>query len=412
MVRNLKVFFYFFVASYFKFFATIQLRKWHPRIVVITGSNGKTTTLHLVESQLKGAAHYSHGANSSFGIPFDILGLQRESYSILEWITLGLKAPIRAWRKPYAEKIYVVEADCDRPGEGAFLGSLLKPEVVVWLSSARTHSMNFEKFSRRFKTIDQAIAHEFAHFARYAREQCIVNGDEPLIMEQITNLRAHIIALKEDEQLRAHKMGLRGSEFAIDGITYTLPYLLPKVTWYSIAASLKLAEYFKIEPSDFHAVSLPPGRSSVFKGIKGTTLIDSTYNANAASVGEILSMVEQIPLNPKWLVLGDLIEQGAQTKEEHEKIAHRIRGFEKIILVGPRMQRFALPLLPGAVGFEGPKEALLYLKENLQGSELILLKGARFLEGVAEHLLADKSDAGKLCRREEIWQKRRHAWGL
>src|SRR3989344_8401576 len=145
MVRKAKNILYFFVASYFRFFARIRLASWKPRIVVITGSNGKTTALHLLETQLGNAAKYSHGANSSFGIPFDILGLKRTTYSPVEWIRLILQAPLRAWSGTYAQKIYVVEADCDRPGEGEFLGSLLRPEVTIWLSTARTHSQNFEK---------------------------------------------------------------------------------------------------------------------------------------------------------------------------------------------------------------------------------------------------------------------------
>jgi hypothetical protein len=62
--------------------------------------------------------------------------------------------------------------------------------------------------------------------------------------------------------------------------------------------------------------------------------------------------------------------------------------------------------------FLGPKEVLDYLKENIKGGEVILFKGARFLEGVIENLLLDKSNAAKLDRREKIWQIRRKKWGL
>ena len=144
MLRKLKNTLYFLVARYFRYFACIRLARWHPRIVVVTGSNGKTTALNLIEVQLGKSARYSHGANSSFGIPFDILGLKRKTYSPLEWFILALRAPVNAWKRPYEEKIYVVEADCDRPYEGEFLSLLLQPEVTVWLSCARTHSVNFD----------------------------------------------------------------------------------------------------------------------------------------------------------------------------------------------------------------------------------------------------------------------------
>ena len=232
MVRKLKDILYFTVARYFRFFARIRLLRWKPRIVVITGSNGKTTALHLMEAQLGVRARYSHGANSSFGIPFDILGLKRVSYSPLEWFSLALRAPFSAWKKPPREEIYVVEADCDRPGEGRFLSSLLRPEAVVWLSSVRTHSKNFERIARAYRApVEEVIAHEFGYFARHASSLVVANADNPLIRKQMKRAKAPVHELKEDERLRTYTLALKGSEFAIDGVTYRAPFLLPKETW-------------------------------------------------------------------------------------------------------------------------------------------------------------------------------------
>src|SRR3990167_7667164 len=79
MISKIKKFFYFPLAYYFRFFAQIRLSLWKPIIIVITGSSGKTTLLNLIESQIGDRAKYSHHANSSYGIPFDILGLKRET---------------------------------------------------------------------------------------------------------------------------------------------------------------------------------------------------------------------------------------------------------------------------------------------------------------------------------------------
>ena len=134
MLRSIKNFLYFPIARYFIFFAGIYLRRWNPTIVVVTGSSGKTTLLHLLESQIGRRARYSHKANSSFGIPFDVLGLSRKTLFKTEWFRLFLSAPVRAFRPRPQEKIYIVEADCDRPYEGKFLASFLKPDVVLWIN--------------------------------------------------------------------------------------------------------------------------------------------------------------------------------------------------------------------------------------------------------------------------------------
>ncbi len=421
MVRNLKDRLYFLVASYFWFFARIRLAHWKPRIVVITGSNGKTTTLGLIEAQLGPLARYSHHANSSFGIPFDILGLRRTTLRPAEWIILVLSAPFAIWKKPYPEKIYIVEADCDRPGEGMFLSTLLQPEVVVWLSSARTHSKNFEKSVARGRAqnIEEAIAREFAHFIEHASRQVIINADNSLIVGQSARATADVIEIHEREQLEHYTVSDSGTTFTLNGITYALPYLLPRETVYGIAASLKLAAYLDIRSNDFTSFAMPPGRSSLFRGIQSTTIVDSSYNANVDSVAAILHMTRELSAEKKWAVIGDLTEQGKLEKEEHEKIAHLLREekFEKIIIVGPRLARFARPILmqqseTPVLSFQSPREALDHIQSTLTGGEMLIFKGARFLEGVIEHLLADPADRNKLCRREAIWRARRKHWGL
>src|SRR5882762_3188783 len=113
MTAKLKKLFYFPAASYFRFFAAIRLKRWNPRVIVVTGSNGKTTLLHMLEAQIGDKAKYSHHANSSFGIPFDILNLHRKTLLKTEWIGLFFCAPLNVFKKLPKEKIYVVEADVD-----------------------------------------------------------------------------------------------------------------------------------------------------------------------------------------------------------------------------------------------------------------------------------------------------------
>ncbi len=424
MVSKIKRFLYFPFAYYFRFFAKIQLALWKPRIIVVTGSSGKTTLLHLIESQLKRQARYSHHANSAFGIPFDILGLKRSNLVITEWPYLFLAAPFKAFKKPYQEKIYVVEADCDRPGEGKFLASLLKPEITLWTSCSRTHSINFDRLvaSAKFKTIEEAISHEFSQFLEYTTGQAIINDDSELITSQLTQLKIPVKAIKKSGNLNSYNLTLRSTEFKINEKMYRINELLPEENFYSIAMANALLTYLNLEINySYSDFKLPPGRSSVFKGIKDTTIIDSSYNATLDGMTAILRMFNLYPAKTKWVVLGDMIEQGIEEQEEHEKLASLIASakLSKIILIGPRVSKYTYPKLKGLMQDNGmiekfatPKEVLDYLIANIQGGETVLFKGARFLEGIIGHLLADKSDVKKLCRREGIWQIRRQKWEL
>lgn len=429
MIAIIKRYLYFPIAWYFRFFAGIRLRRWSPRIVVVTGSNGKTTLLHMLAAQFGTQAKYSHHANSSFGIPFDILGLRRTSLFKREWIGLLLLAPLRAFFPAYKNKIYIVEADVDRPGEGKFLASFLKPEVVMWISLGRTHGMNFERLVRKkkFQTVEEAIASEFGFFLEYCQKLALINGDSSLIVKQTKRLRADASIIKKKENFENYEVTKVGTKFYIEGRSYLFEGLLPEEIFYSIAMCRRVVEYFDL-PFDqtFSKFILPPGRSSIFRGIKGVTIVDSSYNANFSSMSAILNMYDKFPGIHRWVVLGDMLEQGEGEQKEHERLAELVEanGFERIILMGPRVSKYTYDKLVQSykskkgdkeviiVKFLGPRETLDYLLENLQGGETILFKGARFMEGIIENLLLDKKDKTKLARREEIWEIRRKKWGL
>ena len=420
MTQYLKIALYFTVARYFSFFARIRLRRWKPRVVIITGSNGKTTALHLTAWQLGSAAKYSFRANSAFGIPFDILGLKRANYSLFEWPALFLMAPFYALKGPHPEKLYIVEVDGDRPGDGDFFGPLLRPEVCVWLSSARTHSMLFEKSVERgeFPSVDEAIAHGFGRFLAHTSKLAIINADNPRILEHATNAGVPLHGIREQDVLTAYRVSTSGSEFTISGIPYRLPYILPKEILYGIASAVKIAGYFGMQPTNDPAgLTMPPGRSSLLRGVKNTTLLDSSYNADAESVAAIVRMAEMLT-GEKWMVLGDLIEQGKLEQEEHERLARILAtcDFRRIVLVGPRTQMYVKPILEAAgktvASFISPRDALDYIVSELSGGEILIFKGARFLEGIIEHLLLDKADAAHLCRREAVWVARRKKFGI
>src|SRR3989344_3614481 len=235
MIKQIKSLLYFPIAYYFRFFAKIQLSLWEPTIIVVTGSSGKTTLLHLIESQLQDKARYSHLANSSFGIPFDILGLKRKSLTPDEWIYLFFIAPFKAFKKPCKEKLYIVEADCDRPYEGKFLGSFLKPNVTLWTNVGRTHTVNFDSLvkNRNFKTVEDAIAHEFGYFLEYTSDLVILNSDDDLIKKESLRSKSEIKYISQ-KNLNSYKLFKEHTEFRINEKDCSIKTLLPKEASFSI----------------------------------------------------------------------------------------------------------------------------------------------------------------------------------
>lgn len=426
MFRKLKNALYFPIASYFRFFAAIRLKKWKPQIIVVTGSNGKTTLLHMLESQIGPIAKYSHHANSAYGIPFDILGLHRETLQMSEWFSLVLKTPFQIFKALPKEKLYVVESDADRPGEGKFLAELLKPDVVLWVSTARTHSMNFDALvsQRKFATVEEAIAYEYGWFVANALQLVVTDGDSPLIVKQLKRTKVPVKAFQKSQTLKKYTVDKNGTQFTFSDKPYAIPYLLPEEAYISVAMSEVTMQFINM-PMDttFKRFSLPPGRGSIFAGIEDVTIIDSSYNANLGSMAAMLAMLRKFPGNKKWVVVSDMFELGNEEQEEHTKLAHLLEScdLERIFFLGPRVKRYTLPEYKKITkrnafleAFENPKHLLDFIEKTIQGNETILFKGSQsaFLEGIIAPLLKNKEDKEKLPRQEIFWQKKRETLGL
>ena len=431
-VMKFKKKFYFLVASYFRFFANISFRRWQPRVIAITGSVGKTTMLNLVECVLKERAHYSHDANSAYGIAFDILNLRGVTGSKLKWLYLFLAAPIKSVFYTHKEEFYVVEIDGERPHETEFLASWLRPEVTLWISLGLSHAVQFEQQVKDglFENLDKAITHEFAMLPEYTQKLVIIDGDVELMVRALESIKqkgltdANVVKCSK-QALTAYQVMPDQTNFKIKLSEDTSPreYIFNRPLSKDLTIQLvmleNLAKYLKIKPcSDLSDFRLAPGRNSYFEGQNSIKIIDSSYNAHLISVKSILEMFKSMKVDHKWLVIGDIVDQGSIEGQEHAKLADEIVKVkpEKVILIGRRTKKYTAPLLKkakiDAYTTTDPREALKYLEKHLIGSETILFKGSQYLEWIIEKLLKNPDDVKKLPRREKAAIKRRQKRGL
>lgn len=412
--------FYFVVAKYFRHFADRAFKRWNPRVIAITGSAGKTTFLHLLEHELGKKAHYSHDANSAFGVSFDILGLKGIRGSKLKWFYLLIAAPLRSWFFRRKQKFYVVEIDGERPHEAEFLAKWLKPEVTVWVSIGRSHAVQFEKEVEegRFKNLDEAITAEFATLPQNTSKLVYIDADSKMMKTATEDISAKVVAIKKTE-LKKYVVYPDSTDFTYGDTTFHFNHPEPRDLAFHLLVLQDLMKYLGLNFNpDFSGLKIPPGRSSFFKGKKGVNIIDSSYNAHIISVASILDMVKSMHADRKWLIIGDIVDQGSITGEEHIKLAKLIAETkpEKVVLVGKRTKQYTAPELKklgiSTVATLDPKKALEYIEKNITGKETLIFKGSQYLEWIIEKLLADPKDAKKLCRREKAAVNRRKKWGL
>ena len=423
---RLKKRFYFIAAGYFRFFANFAFKRWHPRVIAITGSVGKTTMLHLLEQQLGRRAHYSHDANSAFGITFDVLGLRGIYGSKLRWLYLFLAAPIHATFYSHKQEFYVVEIDGERPHEAEFLAKWLRPEITLWVALGRSHAIQFENQVKEgiFENVDKAITHEFAMLPQYTTGKIYIDGDVPLMVKACEKVKLHhnisaevVPCFKSD--CKRYSVHADHTDFTLGNDKFHFYNPMPADLAIQLSQLKKLCEYLDIKvKTDFKKMPLPPGRNSYFEGKNNLRLIDSSYNAHLISMEAIMDMVAVMKEDHKWLVVGDMVEQGEIEKEEHAKLAEVLAKVkpEQVILIGRRTEEFTAPILRkkkiNVYTTREPREALEFIEKNTKGGEAIVFKGSQYLEWIIEKLLKDPEDKKKLPRREKAAIRRRKNRGL
>ena len=426
IAQKIKKRFYFVAAAYFRFFANLVFKRWHPRVIAITGSVGKTTMLNMVEYELGDRAHYSHDANSAFGIAFDMVGLRGIYGSKFRWLFLMLAAPIHSLFYTRKEEFYVVEIDGERPHETEFLAKWLKPEITIWVSLGLSHAVQFEHQVKEgeFESLDKAITHEFAMLPQYTKREIFIDSDIPLMQKSIQKIKqkglttAEVVECSKSE-LTKYSVYPDHTDFSIGKTTFHFSAPMPRDLAIQLSMLEKLCKELKVKlKTDFSNLTLAPGRSSYFPGKNGLKIIDSSYNAHLISMQSILEMARELRAQHKWLIIGDIVDQGSIEKQEHTKLADLIIKVkpEQVILVGRRTKKYTAPKLKAKnisyIATEDPKQALRFINQHTTGKETLIFKGSQYLEWIIEKLLANPADADRLPRREPAAKKRRERRGL
>ena len=395
----------FFVLKYIRFFARLQLnkirflqKKKHKQldIVGITGSAGKSSTLLACQSvfPVNFKIKTNDGYNSESGLPLSLLGLKITNYSPISWFSIFLLAPIKYLTNWQSYDILILEMGIDSiswPKNMDYLLSVVKPNIGIFLNVNPVH-LQF------FSSVDE-IAQEKAKLVNQAKV-AIVNQNDKLVAKYTKNLNIFPII---------------PTNIKFDNL------FLPSIYQFSFGTALALAKLFNISYTDAYKniqtkFTLPPSRSSILKGIKNTTIIDSSYNSSPNACEELLKFLSDFKAPKRIAILGDMRELGKLSPIEHRRIYQiATKSADIIISVGPLTKKyFTNPKLSDKDG-SAPTynflywwQASEYLKNIIEGNEVILVKGSQntiYLEELVKEILENPSDSKVLCRQSKYWLK-------
>ncbi len=408
-----------------RFFARKIIQKYHPRIIGITGSVGKTSAkeaIFQVVSQKYRTYRPDKNLNNEYGLPLAIIGVDSPGRSVWGWIKVFIRAKL-LWLLPrtYPE-VVVLEYGIDRPGDMEYLLSIVRPDIAVITNIGISHYEFFQD--------TEAIETEKGKLVAGVDKAglVILNADNSQAIRQKEKSAAKVMtygtkspadvftgSINETINGRAHTMlEIRTPDGVLEIVINAVG--LPHV--HSCLAAVTVGTVMGIEHSliaqGLKQYKPAPGRLNVIAGIKQSTVIDDSYNASPDSTKEALKLLSTLPANYKVAVLGDMRELGSLSDEAHNEIGTIVAGLgvHRLVTVGVQGKRIAEAAI--AAGFPESKVSSWdnsdVAKKVVQGlmepQSLVLVKGSQFvrMEKITKEIMAEPMRAEELlCRQYGNW---------
>src|SRR3989338_2974908 len=341
--------------------AKAVLARFKPKIVAITGSVGKTSAKDAIAVVLatKFSARKSEKSfNSEIGAPLTILGLPNGWNNPLAWLVIIVSGVLCLFRKKYPEWL-VLEIGADRPDDIKKLASWIKPDIVVITRFAKI-PVHVEFFASKRQIIEEKM-----NLARALKENgvLILNGDDDDILEAQNEIRRPVTTYgfnlnvnirASDEKVLYEETGNNSepvgmiSKVTIKSKNHWLKIdgVLGRQIVYAALAAIAVADSQNIEISEtieaLRNFVPPPGRMKILKGIKNSLVIDDTYNSSPVALEEALLTLKNLSAKRKIAVLGDMLELGKHSTDEHKKAGALAGDFlDLLVTVGKRAEGFA-----------------------------------------------------------------------
>ncbi len=336
-------------------------------VLAITGTNGKTTTKELVSAVLakKFQVLYTLGnLNNHIGVPLTLLRLSSQ------------------------HELAVIEMGANHLGDIELLCNIAEPDYGIITNIGRAHLEGFGSPQGIIKTKS-----ELYRFIKAKGKLLFVNGDNDLL----TTLSQDIESVKYGNDPSSFvsgkllgadpfvKIGWKRNETAEHVVT---TQLIGGYNFENILAACTIGAYFKV-PDELINEALQDytpsnNRSQVIRKVKNTLIMDA-YNANPTSMDAAVKSFAAMEHANKWLVLGDMLELGADSLKEHQQLVETLhsKNLLNVVLIGPE---FSKTNHEGFKTFLDTNQAKRFLEEKQISDGLVLLKGSR---GMKLETLAD-----------------------
>jgi UDP-N-acetylmuramyl pentapeptide synthase len=411
-----------------------KIAKHKPTIIAVTGSVGKTSTRTAIAiavgAKYRVRTPYKN-YNNEIGLPLAVLGEQSPGKDAWEW----LKLLVCAQKSTDMPEYLVLEYGVDKQGDMAELVSVARPNIAVITAISPVHVSNYPDLAALIDekaALGEAVASEGL---------VVLNGDDvtvaglrkrfkaPVKTYSLSNGDAFATDIRMEYPKEASfdvgevfvvtratlQVGDQTTELALSNCaTTSMVSAALAAASVAVHVGVPLTEAAAALSKELVPVN---GRLRPLAGIKGSLVLDDSYNAAPASVIAGLEALQQFTPGEEYdrriAALADMAELGNLSEAEHRAIGEFVaRSADLFVAVGPQM-KFAVEAAEAAgmdrtkiEWFKDSVEAGRYLDRIIEKGDVVLVKGSQSqrMERAVKDIMAEPGRASELLvRQEDTW---------
>lgn len=360
-----------------------ELARWHRSmtivngkpltVIALTGTNGKTTTKELIRSVL--SVRYNVTAtegnlNNSIGVPLTLLKINSET------------------------QLAVIEMGASHPGDIKELVDIALPNFGLVTNVGKAHLLGFGSFEGVKKTKG-----ELYDYLRRTADKVFLNVDNPHLCQMASERNLHSDPERNYSLVIPYGLDFQGCkvltsdaqhpflriEMPCDSRNGNLTVNTNLVGSYNadnVMAAIAVGKHFGVSVDEaVKAIEsyVPSNNRSQMTRTERNTLIVDAYNANPSSMDAALNNFATVASDNKVAMLGDMLELGDESFEEHVKVVRKAResGVQGLFFVGEEFSKALKSLNDPAPCFKTSQELCEHLSANPVDGAVVLVKGSR-----------------------------------
>jgi len=339
------------------------IKDYGGNVIAITGSNGKTTTTNIIGKTLKNNSKTLKNFNNEIGMPLSLMNASFKSKNL------------------------IFEIGASKLNDIDYLSKILQPNVGLITNIGNSHLESLKNIDGVFKVKSEIVKNIKKNGF------LVVPNNNKKHLNKWKKMRSDIttisFGMKDDSDFYPIDIKIKqnGLSFLVTSRLLEKPIKISsslegvhnvKNILSACAVHYCLGQNLQDFSKSISLSKLDNLRQVKYKWLKGSTLIDDSYNANPDSTKKSIDLLSNY--NKKTvLLLGDMLELGRYKNKLHKEVGEyaKSKGIRKLIAFGNLTRHSIDGFGKNGIFFNDETKLKNYLRKNITSKNVILIKGSR-----------------------------------